>query len=54
MTGLVGALARLLMFWVSRARSRRALARLDPRILDDIGVSPERAAEEARKLPWHP
>ena len=52
MTGLVGALARLLMFWASRARSRRALAVLDPRILDDIGIPPEQAAAEARKLPW--
>ena len=35
-----------------RARQRRALSLLDPRLLDDIGVTPEQAQAEARKPPW--
>ncbi len=33
-------------------RSRRALARLDTRGLDDIGISADRAAAEAAKPIW--
>ena len=33
-------------------RSRRALAHLDARALDDIGVNPDRAAAEAAKPIW--
>ncbi|MEL6618690.1 MAG: DUF1127 domain-containing protein [Pseudomonadota bacterium] len=33
-------------------RSRRALARLDARALNDIGVSADRAAREAAKPVW--
>ncbi|WP_299687910.1 DUF1127 domain-containing protein [uncultured Tateyamaria sp.] len=33
-------------------RSRRALARLDAAQLDDIGLSPKRAAHEAAKPVW--
>jgi len=33
-------------------RSRRALARLDARMLEDIGVSAEAAAAEASRAPW--
>jgi uncharacterized protein YjiS (DUF1127 family) len=32
--------------------SRRELAELDPRLLDDIGVSPRQALTEARRAPW--
>ena len=35
-----------------RARQRRALARLDDRLLNDIGVSRAEARHEARKLFW--
>ena len=35
-----------------RRRQRLALARLDPRLLDDIGVSAEAARNEAAKPPW--
>jgi uncharacterized protein YjiS (DUF1127 family) len=52
MSGLVGTLARLLAFWFARARSRRELAKLDARMLDDIGVTREQADAQARKLPW--
>lgn len=38
----------LLALW----RSRRALARLDARALDDIGLSPREAATEAAKPIW--
>lgn len=34
------------------ARERRALARLDDRLLCDIGVSPEAARQEAEKSFW--
>lgn len=33
-------------------RSRQALDRLDSRMLDDIGVTPEAAAKEARRAIW--
>jgi uncharacterized protein YjiS (DUF1127 family) len=35
-----------------RAVQRRALARLDDRLLADIGVTREDAMREAAKLPW--
>ncbi len=35
-----------------RARQRRALARLDPRLLRDIGISPEQAQQEIDKPFW--
>lgn len=41
-------LATLLDVW----RSRRALARLDADRLDDIGLTPDRAAKEATKPVW--
>lgn len=37
-----------------RRRTRRALLGLDPRLLDDIGISPEQARREARKPFWQP
>lgn len=35
-----------------RSRQRRALARLDARLLRDIGVSPEQARSETAKPFW--
>ena len=35
-----------------RRRQRLALSRLDPRLLDDIGVSAEAARREVAKPPW--
>ena len=37
---------------IDRHRQRQALARLDQRLLRDIGISAEQAREEARKPPW--
>ena len=37
---------------IDRYRQRQALARLDQRLLRDIGISAEQAREEARKPPW--
>ena len=43
-----GSILMMLAVW----RSRRALAQLDPRALDDIGVTASRAAAEAAKPIW--
>lgn len=40
--------------WSERVRQRRALARLDDRLLDDIGVTRELAQYEIRKPFWLP
>lgn len=45
-------LALRLRDMVALSRQRRALARLDPRLLDEIGVSPRDAETEVRRLPW--
>ena len=45
-------LVRLLRIWIERSRSRRALARLAPHELLDVGIGAERAAGEARKPFW--
>ena len=42
----------VLLAWNQRARQRRALSRLDDRLLADIGVSRAAAAHEAAKRPW--
>lgn len=34
------------------SRQRRALARLDDRVLDDIGVSRDKALQEAQRPVW--
>lgn len=39
--------------WVTLARSRRDLARLDDRALRDIGIDRATAAEEAARPFWH-
>lgn len=46
------AIVALAEHWASRARQRRALSRLDDRLLRDIGVSPYDAAHEADKPFW--
>jgi len=38
--------------WRERERQRRSLARLDARLLADIGVSPEQQARECAKPFW--
>lgn len=52
MSGVVGTIAELLAFWARRARERKDLAKLDERLLADIGISPADARHEVRKLPW--
>lgn len=43
---------RVLRLWHMRARQRRHLARLDERLLTDIGVDRLAASREARKPFW--
>lgn len=50
-TRLRGVLATI-EFWRERARQRRRLARLDDRMLADIGVTRAQARREARKWFW--
>ncbi|MEM6480999.1 MAG: DUF1127 domain-containing protein [Pseudomonadota bacterium] len=40
--------------WVHRRRSRNHLADLDPRMLNDIGMTPREAHTEAHKWFWRP
>lgn len=42
----------LLVVWEKRLKQRHALATLDARLLDDMGMSPEDAAREAAKHFW--
>ena len=41
-----------LVVWQRRVDDRRALARLDARLLADIGIDPVEARREARKPFW--
>lgn len=53
--GLREGLARYaaqLRWVVARQRQRHALARLDARLLRDVGLSVEQARAEAAKPPW--
>ena len=43
---------RLLKCWMARSRQRQALAELDARLLDDIGISGTCATREAGKWFW--
>lgn len=45
-------LAVMLRVWHQRRRQRLDLSRLDRRLLDDIGLTAERAMIEARKPFW--
>lgn len=38
--------------WIERAQQRRALARLDDRLLADIGLSRSQAEQEGDKPAW--
>ena len=54
-SGLVRLSARgfsLISLWTARARQRRALARLDARLLADVGLTPGGAARECAKPFW--
>lgn len=42
----------IIMTWIERAQQRRALARLDDRLLADIGVSRSQAEQEGGKPAW--
>lgn len=46
-------IVRTLRTWLWRSRERHALARLDNRLLADIGISQAEAQREAVKLFWH-
>jgi len=46
-------LVQTLRTWLWRSRERHALARLDNRLLADIGISKDEAMREAVKLFWH-
>jgi uncharacterized protein YjiS (DUF1127 family) len=59
MTGLDASLGRMLLrapetlnLWYERSRQRRQLARMDDRLLRDIGVDRASAMEEASKPFW--
>lgn len=44
---------RVILDLLARHHSRAALARLDPHLLADIGLTAEAAAEEAARPFWH-
>lgn len=43
---------RLLSGWMAQSRQRQALAELDARLLDDVGISEACARREAGKWFW--
>lgn len=45
-------LRRLAGLWLGRRRQRLALRELEPRLLDDVGLTPAQAAREAAKPFW--
>lgn len=50
--GWIAVLLATLSLWGERRRQRLALARLDPRLLRDVGVTHTAAARESRKPFW--
>ncbi|MEM8577026.1 MAG: DUF1127 domain-containing protein [Pseudomonadota bacterium] len=46
--------AALLSAWATRRRTRAALAQLDRSLLRDVGLTPDAADHEARKVFWLP
>lgn len=42
----------IIMTWIERTQQRRALARLDDRLLADIGLSRSQAEQEGCKPGW--
>ena len=54
-SGIFAALGRLVevvLTWQDRAAQRTALARMDERMLKDIGITRSEALEEARRPFW--
>ncbi|MEL6475775.1 MAG: DUF1127 domain-containing protein [Pseudomonadota bacterium] len=47
-------LGAMILLWQDRARQRRALRRMDPDRLADIGVTRDQALVEAAKPFWKP
>lgn len=52
--GFVARLTRSATDAIARRRNRRALGRLDPHLLRDIGLSSDEARTEAAKPFWQP
>ena len=52
LTGLFRTLFEALLTWQRRARERRHLAELDPRLLRDMGISEAEAARESAIPFW--
>ena len=53
-TAIVAAAIRTYRTWRQRRRQRLSLAKLDARMLSDIGVHPDAARHETRKPFWQP
>jgi uncharacterized protein YjiS (DUF1127 family) len=51
---LGGAAGHTLWFWLERSRQRRALAKLDDRLLRDIGLARDEARRECANPFWKP
>lgn len=51
-SALVLRFAVVLVKWAERRQTRRALSRLDPHLLDDVGLTPGKAAYESRRRFW--
>lgn len=45
-------LARLFLVWEERRVTRRALSRLDPHMIRDVGLAPEAVTNETAKPFW--
>lgn len=52
--GLWRSFAALVATWQSRAKQRRELQEMEPRILRDLGLSKAEAASESAKPLWRP
>ena len=50
--GSTGGLWQVAQVWIGRSRTRQALAALDPHLLRDIGMEPDKAAIESDKPFW--
>ncbi|MFZ5781405.1 MAG: DUF1127 domain-containing protein [Pseudomonadota bacterium] len=51
-SGLVRGAVALVVLWRRRRRTRRHLARLDARLLDDVGIDPKDRDREIAKWFW--
>lgn len=45
-------LKAIIVLWIQRHQQRKALAKLDQRLLDDVGLTPEAVAKEIAKPFW--